>query len=321
MRVQMTTATAMVMAVLTVAADQTKPQPPDRPIRTTGTRGLVHFVAFAPDNTTVLAWDSAGFARWNPETGKTVDRQPVIAKACAEHRAPLIPRTEDGRTAAANCAGKLAFFEIATGATRGEYKFDPKLTPTVYTQSPDGALLATVPAGALSTIHIIDIKTGERRAQIQNEQEVQQLSFSPSGGVLAAGAVDGVRLWQIADSKLSHLVPGGGSHTFSADGKWLALERGRDVAVVDVGSGAVKQTFPAAVSQVRFSTDGTMLAGWNNQQLIVWNLASGKAVLSLKSSQLVTMAFSPDGNYLTAVAMDLMGGGAQTTLGVWRIPK
>ena len=50
------------------------------PVRTTSTR-VAHLVAFAPDNVTVVAWDSAGFAKWNPETGKTVDRQPVIAKA------------------------------------------------------------------------------------------------------------------------------------------------------------------------------------------------------------------------------------------------
>ena len=67
-----------------LSAGQTKPaQPADRPVRTTSTRALVHLVAFAPDNATVVAWDSTGFAKWNPETGKTVDRQPVIGKACA----------------------------------------------------------------------------------------------------------------------------------------------------------------------------------------------------------------------------------------------
>ena len=322
MRRTLTTAMAMLLGMTTYMAAEQKAQSPDRPIRTTATRALVYFVAFAPDNTTVVAWDAAGFGRWNPETGKTVERQPVIGKACIDHRAPLIPRSEDGRTVAANCAGKLVFFDLVSGTPRGEYKFAAGQTPAIYTQSPDGAAIAIVPAGILSTIHVIDTKTGGRRATIQNEQEVQQLTFSPSGGVLAAGAVDGVRLWQTTDGKLLHSVAGGTFHTFSADGKWLALERGRDVAVVDVATGAVSKSFPSSIlSQLRFSADGTLLAGWNNQQLTVWNVASGAAVLNLRSNQLVTMAFAPDGNHLAAVAMDLVGGGAQTTLGVWRIAK
>jgi hypothetical protein len=52
----------------------------------------------------------------------------------------------------------------------------------------------------------------------------------------------------------------------------------------------------------------------------VWETATGKVRLTLKASQLVTVALAPDGKHLVAVSMDLAGGGAQTTVGVWRIP-
>ena len=314
-------AVATIAATPWLAAQQpAKPQPPDRPIRTTATRALVHVVAFAPDNVSVTVWDANGFARWNADTNKVLERQPVIAKACGEKRAPLLPRSEDGRSVAVSCAGKLVFFDAGSGASRGELKVDPKQMPTVYTASPEGGLIATVAAGATSTINVVDGKSGERRAQIQNEQEVQQMSFSTSGDRLVTGAVDGVRVWQLPDGKLLRTIPGGTFHAISADGQTLAMERGRDVAIVELATGTVKRTLPGSVSQLRFSHDGTLLAGWNNQQLTVWDVAGGSVKLTLKASQLVTVALAPDAKHLAAVAMELAGGAAETSIGVWRIP-
>lgn len=313
--------TAVILAVMAsfAAGLQSKPVPPDRPLRTTSTRALVHHAAFAPDNS-VVVWDSAGFGRWNFNTGKTVDRQPVIAKACGVMRAPLLPRSDDGRTLAINCAGKLFFFDMASTELRGEWRYDPKQIPALYAQSPDGALIAGVPSGSMSTIIVVDPKSGERRATIQNGQEVLQLSVASGGQLLVAGAVDGVRVWQLPDAKLLHTIPGGTFHTFSPDNQTLALERGRDVAIVDVTSGAVKQTLPGAVSHLRFSSDGAVLATWNNQQVTVWDMATAKPLLTLKSSQLQTVALSADAQYLAAIALELAGT-PQTTVGVWKIPR
>ena len=230
-----------------------------------------------------------GLREWNPETGKTVDRQPAIVKACGAKAAPALPRSEDGRTIGAHCGGKLVFFDMATGNLRGELTGDPKQTPTIYTQSADGALIGVITAGATSTIHVVDAKSGERRAQIQNEQEVQQMSFAPSGGAdhrrrgRRSRVVGAVRAVAAHDPGWHVSRPHRGRAT-------LALERGRDVAVVDLASGEVKKTLPATVSQLRFSEDGAVLAGWNNQTLTVWEVATGKVLLTLKSSQLVTAA-------------------------------
>ena len=319
---RLSTAAAVVILVATshLAAQQGKPTTPDRPIRTTSTRAPLQQVAFAADNTTLYGWDAYGFARWDPETNKTLDRQPVIAKACAENKGPLLPRSEDGRTIAANCAGKLVFFDMATGAMRGEFKFDPKQIPTIYTQSPNGATMAAVGAGNPAAIQVVDAKSGQRGVLIQNEQEVQQMSFSASGDLLVTGAVDGVRLWRLPEGQLLRKIPGGTFHALSTDAQTLAMERGRDVAIIDMASGEVKQALPGAVTQLRFSQDGSLLAGWNNQQLTVWEVASGKPRLTLKGSRLVTVALSNDAKSLSAVALEYGGGGAMTSVGVWRIP-
>ena len=315
------TAIAVLLATTTTLFinAQTKPAPPaDRPLRTTATRMLVHHAAFAPDNT-VVVWDSAGFGKWNFETGKTVDRQPVFAKACATMRTPLLPRSEDGRTIGVSCAGKLFFFDMSTTAARAEWRYDPKLTPTIYTQSPGGPLIAGVEAGSTSVIHLIDAKSGARQGTIQNTQEVEQLSAAASGRFLVAGAVDSVRVWQVPEAQLLHTIPDGTFHALSADDKMLAIARGRDVAIVDVASGKIAQTLSGPVSQLRFSGNGAVLAGWNNQQLTVWDVPGGKTLLTLKSSQLQTVALSADGQYLLAIALELAGA-PQTTLGVWKVP-
>jgi len=320
MRLSTAAAVAILAATSHLAAQQGKPVPPDRPIRTTSTRAPLQQVAFASDNTTLMGWDAYGFARWDPETNKTLDRQPVIAKACEKHRGPVLPRSEDGRTIAANCAGKLVFFEMATGEARGEFTYDPKQIPTIYTQSPNGALMAGVGAGNTTAIQIVDTKSGQRGVLIQNEQEVQQMSFSSSGDLLVTGAVDGVRIWRLPEGELVRKIPGGTFHAMSADARTLAMERGRDVAVIDIASGTAKQTLPGTATQLRFSQDGSVLAGWTNQQLTVWDVASGKPRLTLKASQLVTVALSNDAKLLAAVGMEFAGGGAQTSVGVWRIP-
>ena len=309
-----------VVAAASLSAQQeAKPQPPDRPIRTTATRALVHLAAFAPDNSAVNGWDSDGYARWDPATNKVLERQPVIAKACGGKRAPLLPRSEDGRILGVNCAGKVIFFDMTTAEQRGELTFDPKQTPTIYTQSPAGTVIATVAAGATATIQVVDARNGQR-VVIENQQEVQQLSFSPSGSVLVTGAVDGVRVWQLPEGKLLRTIAGGTFHALSADSQLLAMERGRDVAIVELATGTVTRTLPGTVSQLRFSHDGRLLAGWNNQQLTVWDVATGTVRLTLKASQLVAVALAPDARHLAAVAMELAGGGAQTTIGVWKLP-
>lgn len=320
MRVSTAALAAILATTANLVAQPAKPVPADRPIRTTSTRAPLQQAAFNADNTTLNGWDAYGFARWDPESNKTLDRQPVIAKACEKNKGPVLPRSEDGRTIAANCAGKLVFFDMATGEARGEFTYDPKQIPTIYTQSPNGALMAAVGAGNTSAIQIVDAKSGQRGALIQNEQEVQQMSFSTAGDLLVTGAVDGVRIWRLPEGQLVRKIPGGTFHAITVDAQTLAMERGRDVALIDVASGAVKQTLPGMVTQLRFSQDGSVLAGWNNQQLNVWDVATGKPRLSVKASQLVTVALSNDAKLFAAVAMEYGGGGAQTSVGVWRIP-
>jgi WD40 repeat protein len=290
----------------------------DRPVRTFATRSIVHFIAFAPDAKTITGWSAEGFMRWEALSGKEVERQPVILKACGR-RTAVLPRSEDGRTITANCGSKLLFFDIVTGEPRGERAIDAKQTPAVYAASADGADFAAVVAGALSEVRLSALGSTDVKTTIRNEQEVQQVSFAPSGDRLATGAVDGVRLWQLPEGRLLHKIPNGTFHAFSADGALIAVERGRDVGVFETATGTEKLRLAAPVSQLRFGAGSTLLAGWNNQQLTVWDVSAGKPVVNLRGDQLVSAALAPDGSLLAVVGMQLAGESAMTTVAVWRL--
>jgi WD40 repeat protein len=311
----MTLVQSLSLAVVTTLALQ---QPPvDRPMRTWMTRAIVHFTAFGDDGR-LTGWSSDGFMRWDPQSGKEVERQPVIFKACGR-RSAVLPRTEDGRTITANCGSKLVFFDIVTGEKRGERAIDPKHAPAVYAPSADASLFANVAAGALTDVRLSDLAVADVKSTIKNEQEVQQVSFAPSGRLLATGAVDGVRLWQLPEATLLHKIPDGTFHAFSPDGSLIAVERGRDVGVFETATGVEKLTLAAPVSQLRFSRDGTLLAGWNNQQLTVWDVTTGKPVVTLRGDQLVSAALSADNSLLAVVGMQLAGDAAATTVATWRL--
>ena len=305
----------VIAAALVVAA---QPAPGTQPIRAWNSRALVHFTAFAPDGKSLMGWSSEGYMRWDPITGKEIERLPVILKACGS-RSAVLPRTEDARTITANCGSKLVFFDIASGQARGERPIDAKQVPAIYAIAPDTSLFVSVTAGSLTEVRISDLKSADVKSTIKNEQEVQQLSFAPSGQVLATGAVDGVRLFQLPEGRLLHKIPDGTFHSFSPDGSLIAVERGRDLGVFETATGVEKLKLVAPVSQLRFSGDGKLLAGGNNQQLTIWDVASGKVVLTLRGNQLVSAAISPDSSLLAVVGMQLTGDSAATTIAVWRL--
>lgn len=303
---------------LAVVAALVMPQTPaDRPIRSWMTRAIVHFTAFGADGR-LTGWSSEGFMRWDVQSGREIERQPVTLKACGR-RSVVLPRSEDGRTITANCGSKLLFFDIVTGELRGERPIDPKHAPAVYAPSADGSLFANVAAGALTDVRLSALTAADVKSTVRNEQEVQQVSFAPSGGLLATGAVDGVRLWRLPEATLLHKIPDGTFHAFSPDGSLIAVERGRDVGVFDTATATEKLKLAAPVSQLRFSPDGKLLAGWNNQQLTVWDVTSGKPVVNLRGDQLVSVAISRDSALLAVVGMQLAGESATTTIATFRL--
>ena len=118
----------------------------------------------------------------------------------------------------------------------------------------------------------------------------------------------GIRLWDVATSKLDRVLPneqGFWSVAFSADGKLLAAgELEGTVVLYDAATGAKRRTLAGPKSQVRavtFSPDGRLVAGTTFLGVVnVWDVAPGRLrhVCSGRRPNSWSVAFSPDGKTL-----------------------
>jgi WD40 repeat protein len=290
----------------------------ERPTRRITIPALITAVAFAPDGKSIVAWDPGGWSTWDAESGRQTGREPVFGKACG--RMPALPRSEDGRTIGVSCGGRLVVFEMASKTALGEWKFGEKETPTLFTVASGGSLAAAVLAGATGTVQVADRSGAKPIAILRTSEEIEQLSFAPGTQLIGTGTIAGVTLWSLPDGRATARIEGGSTHTFSSDGRRVAVSRSRGAVVADTSAGAVIRELQGPSTQLRFSADGNRIAGLNNQQVVVWDTATGAQRLALKSDEFTSLALSSDGLRLVTVSREMRGEATGSTLAIWRVP-
>ncbi len=227
-----------------------------------------------------VAGEGGGVGVWDVESGERVG---------APLRAPRGPRALNPRTvrglafgegdllAAAEVGGAVRIWDVG----RRELLRPPlRLPASVYglAFSPDGSQLA-VPFGGLSDegpngVEILDVASGERVARLSPDDEVLAVAFSPDGGLLAGGMVDGGVLlwatdgWRRVGRPLARLTANTTAVEFSPDGHTLATSHSdHAVALWDVASqepigpplGTIVDQGDDAGATARFTPDGAHL--------------------------------------------------------------
>jgi WD40 repeat protein len=191
--------------------------------------------------------------------------------------------------------------------------------------SPDGKWIA---GGMIkSMVKIWDAATKrvlktfpEHEGEPGHEEEVQAVAFSNDGQSLVSGARDKmVFIWDLAGNQPGRRLAGHSdrvySVAFSSDGKRIA-SAGFDQKVIvwDVASGQPVKTLVGnnRMMAAIFSSDDTLLATAEGDDVIVWDTSSWQSVHRWKpgNGQVTTIAFSP-GDKLIASA------GADTAVRVW----
>jgi serine/threonine protein kinase/DNA-binding beta-propeller fold protein YncE len=193
---------------------------------------------------------------------------------------------------------------------------------------PDGRQLAV---GGVD-VRVCDAATGAeiRRLHHSDLGMVMGVAYSPDGTRLASCADLTVKVWDAGNGEELLTCTGHRDMVcgvaFSPDGTRLAsASEDRTVRVWDAATGQVKQVLPHAadVCAVAFSPDGQRLVsatageqGVTTDQVIVWELKSGQAVLTLTSppTGVRSVEFSRDGKRIVAPTADPDG---TLTVKVW----
>ena len=288
----------------------------------TGNDSRTSAVGFSRDGSRIAAGDTGSMAWvWDVADGR------LLARFRTKHYDEVseIVLSPDGRLLATMGAGgslwsskgntKVKLWDVDAQRLRADLTL-PNLEDGIFTAlafSPNGKTLV---AAFNEQAGLWDPTTSELRTQLVGPDEddrkmlshgynaLRDLAFSPDGRLLATlsfygGSVD---LWDGRTGKfLAHLGNGIRSLTFSPDAKLLALGGFRNtVTIYDLGAGKVVNTFQGeqgkSIHHVSFSADGRMLAGSDDKNTGVWEVAHGQ--LKQKLLKATQATFSPDGRTL-----------------------
>lgn len=226
---------------------------------------------------------------------------------------------------------RIVKWDVKQGKIAGQWKAQPHPTFTMAV-SADGKLLASGHrnAGRKSYVRLWDTKTGKELAQLTGHQaqQITCLAFSPDGRLLAGsnGHSSGngdVVVWDVARRTKKETLRGGSNGThglaFSPNGELLLIGSGKNpdsAKLWDVETGEnLADSLPTKGRQhiVAYpSSDRPLLLDAVDARATVWNVKTGKELLSLRSRNGVSVAaFSPDGHTLAT-------GGQSVSL--WNIP-
>ena len=183
---------------------------------------------------------------------------------------------------------------------------------TAVAVSEDGAALAS--GSASGQVQLLDLQGGRVIATFSGHtREIRSLSFSADGTILASGAADGIRLWDVETrTRTATWSVGATSVALSPSGATLASASGDGVRLWDVATQAEVASYQHSsarwgpgVNSVAFSPDGTLVAsGGDDATVRIWEVATGADVAVLEveghDGPVKAVTFSTDGTLLAA---------------------
>ena len=257
-------------------------------------------IAFAPDGHTLA---SSGIDRvvrlWDLSTG--------LERATFKgHTGPVwaLAFSPDGETLAS--AGWDRTSKLWDVARKQEQDVHGDTSCYTAAFTPDGELVACAGAGH---VDVWEVKRGKKafRLPLKSVSDIS-VTLSHDGKTLAAAGSDSaLYLFDLASHELRHRLEG---HTekiwclaFSPDDRIVATGSGdTTLKLWDVATGTVRDTLAghtSTVSTLAFAPDGRTLVSGSWEQMIVWDLASAKALETLNGAA-ARLAIAPNGRFFAA---------------------
>lgn len=142
---------------------------------------------------------------------------------------------------------------------------------------------------------------------------VVDIAWSPNGETLAVATSIGMWLYDASDLQsppvsIHDSVFGARTVTYSPDGRFLAAG-GSEVHVWDTNTHALIRTFDANhVVDLAFSPDSSQLIishgfGATSNDLKIWDIESGREIVTLGEGVFTGLTFSPDGVYIAGIRL------------------
>jgi WD40 repeat protein len=220
----------------------------------------------------------------------------------------------DGRILMSNQGHNTRLWEMATRKVLHTIQGDVfPYGPRILALSPDGQILADGGGfDAPQTIHLRQAADEKDLRELQTQNSVSSLIFSPDGKTLASGGfLQTIKLWDVSTGRLLWQAKGrhqreGGVYflTFSPDGKTLVSDDGEGgVYLWETATGNERWHFGKHRYSVRsgaFSRDGKLLAtGSDDTTILIWDLAAAAGMprqspLSAKALDALWDALSGD---------------------------
>jgi serine/threonine protein kinase/WD40 repeat protein len=230
----------------------------------------------------------------------------------------------------------VLLWSLADQKSLGQVRLDPtpyRSGPSVFIRnelgvpvlalSRGGTFAAAATAGSeeQGVITVWDAESG--RVFFQVPRRAVALAFAPAGDLLAVGDAQGeITLWTVPEGKEVTAFRTGRvtvhGLSFSPDSKRLAVgDSGRQITLWDIRT-RLPVTYCQGSSRdvyaLAFNPEGTLLASGGRGPAHLWDAASGRLLLRLRSEGLTTaLVFAPDGRRL------VVGSKAPARVSVWNL--
>lgn len=266
-------------------------------------------VTFLPNGKYLAGLNNDNSLReWNIENGKkigTYERVTGHGETISLFRGRTLKVSSEGTYLAISSSFDNENRDIVTlwnGETTASFRHETTVVSAAV--SPDSKLLAT--GGWDRAITLWSLETGKPiRTLSGHTGEIHTLAFSPDGQLLASsGAYD----WEYQeDEDGSTLRRDGTCYAFRSDGGdsirfYSADDSKTDTTakVWEIKSGKNIATLghQRKVTQISFSPDGNYVATASGKQVNIWRTKTWKAIVTLNTVEVGSLAFSPEGNRL-----------------------
>ena len=266
----------------------------------------VEIIKFSPDGRILTSSDGIDIHFWNIETGNLID-------TITGHTDNLysIEFSPNGQTLV-SLDGYIRIWDIAKSRLQKMPSIDGTVSSVAL--APDAETLACGTND--NEILIWHMVTDKSKIILKGHKyEINHLTFSPDGKILASSSWNSIRLWDVITGEhITTVIPDVDSRhkiRFAQNGDSLVFVNYEDkVLFLNTETRKIEKEIdinPNSPNSIALSSDGKMLAiGSKSDEIQIWDISTVKLLKTIQTSaRTYDVAFSPDGKTIASCSEDI----------------